>query len=139
MIGDMVDMERNNVCIRFIGKDTIDFEQLKSMLPFDFRISKKGDVLFKRYVVENDVAVLEFDLQSNTLEDKISEFLNKLKPYKAEMVSLSNVCDTILRIYLESDMAQMYGFIPNELLAEIAELKLDFEISIFSEGMCEDR
>ena len=135
----MVDMERNNVFIRFIGKDTIDFEQLKSMLPFDFRISKKGDVLFKRYVVENDVAVLEFDLQSNTLEDKISEFLNKLKPYKSEMVSLSKVCDTIFRIYLESDMAQMYGFIPNELLEEIAELKLDFEISIFSEGMCEDR
>ena len=135
----MVDMERNNVCIRFIGKDTIDFEQLKSMLPFDFIIRKKGDILLKRYVVENDVAILEFELQSDTLEDKISEFLNKLKPYKSEMVSLSNVCDTIFRIYLESDMAQMYGFIPNELLAEIAELKLDFEISIFSEGMCEDR
>lgn len=131
-------MQKNNVSIRFIGKDKLDFSKIRTNLPFEMITHKKGDILHKHYVVDNDVALLEFNLEKKTLEDKIEEIVNILSPYKTEIEELKKTSDVILRIYIESNMAQMYCYFTNYLLELISSLNLDIEISIFSEGLCYD-
>lgn len=132
-------MEKSDVVIRFVGKDKINFKELEENLPFYFDKHKKGDVLYKRHIVANDVAILRYQKQKylNTTEEKIKELIGLLYPYKSYLKKISNHCDVTLRIYLESNMAQMYFYIPQGLVTEISKLSLGIEISIYSEGLVE--
>jgi hypothetical protein len=127
--------EKNDVCIRIIGKKSIDFAELKKNLPFDFRIHKKGELLHKRFNVENDVAILEMDFKKENLEQKIKTMINHLSPYKQYIYQLKKDCNIVLRIYIESIFAQMYVTISNEIITEISNIGLDIEFSVFSEGL----
>lgn len=128
-------MERTDVVVRFIGKEQLDFEELEKIFPFNFDKHKKGSCLYKRYIVENDIAVLQVQNENDEIEDKIRTILNMLKPYKEHLRKLSNECNIIMRIYLESAMAQMYLYLPSELIMEMSRLSLNLEFSVFSEGM----
>lgn len=128
-------MEQNDVVIRFIGKDGIDFKNLEDNLPFSFAKYEKGSLIRRRHIVENDVAVLRVQFKKDNVEDKIRNLLNLLNPHKEYLKELSKKCNIILRIYLESNMAQMYLYLPSELMVEMSKLSLGLEISVFSEGL----
>ncbi len=131
-------MQKNDVSIRIIGKDKLDFNKIRADFPFKMITHSKGDILHKHYVADNDVVLLEFNSNESSLEDKIKEIVNVLSPYKKEIEKLKKISNVILRIYIESDMAQMYCYITNHLLELISNIKLDIEISIFSEGLCDN-
>ena len=127
-------MYKNNVFLRIIGKSSINFEELEKNIPLDFEKHKKGEVLRKILKVENDTAVLTLDFYEEELEKKIDRLLNELHPYKKYLNKISKCYDIILRVYIESNYAQMYQFLSKEILFKIAEFPFDLEISVFSEG-----
>ena len=127
-------IKKETVVIRILGEN-LDFEEIKKNIPLEAHCQKKGTVLYKTHVVENDVIIFEFGDEESLLEDNLRKCIKEIYPYKEYIKLLSKENDTILRIYVQSNMAQMYFYISNDILKKISELSLAVEVSIFSEGM----
>ena len=127
--------QKEQVCLR-IFSDDLDFDDIQRNIPLSARISKKGDI---RYGItfEADVMTFEVDCDKEKLTDKISCVLNSLDPYKEYIKKIAKKYDVILRIYLESDMAQIYSYLPLEIITKMTEMSLALEVSIWSEGKVE--
>lgn len=128
---------QTSVVVRIIGEN-IDFNNILNKLPAGAKIHRKGDVLFKKFIVENDVIIFDFKTNKTELIEQLTEILDIFESYKRYLKQLSNTMDIIIRIYMQSNMAQLYSYIPNDILMKISDLSMSIEFSVWSEGMVKD-
>ena len=126
---------KTNISVRIIGEN-IDFRKILKHLPDGAKINRKGEILYKHYIVENDNIIYDFDIDKMDFINQLEYVLNAFESYKTYLEEFSKTFDIVLRVYIQSDMAQMYSHIPKEFLMRIAELSMSLEYSIWSEGMC---
>lgn len=96
-----------------------------------FRI--KGEII-SRVVppLDRNVFTFTFDLCS---EDDISRFISIINDLNTDKLKENN--DVKLRLFLQSDNAQVYFLLPQDVIQAVAGLNIDMEISVLSWGECE--
>lgn len=92
-----------------------------------------------KYKAPKDVWTYEVKLEDkDTPNTVVNNLVLKLKSAKKHL-NHTLFEDISIRLYLQSDMAQMYFEILPSVLVELAELNIRFEVSILSWGGVEDK
>lgn len=129
----MDNLQKEFVCIRIIGNN-IDFNELFKLLPLKFKTRKKGEHVFGQYAAETDVAVYDFDFDEGDLIPQMQKMINILNEHKLNLKKITDKHDVIMRIYVQSNLAQMYFYLPAEIINKLSELSLSLEVSVLSDG-----
>lgn len=104
-------------------------------------LSKLGKISFrnKGEIISRVVPLLDMNVFTFTFdlcgEDDISRFISIINDLDTDKLKENN--DVKLRLFLQSDNAQVYFLLPQDVIQAIASLNIDMEISVLSWGECE--
>lgn len=128
-------MKNTNISLIIKGEVTEDHFHNLNFLSRVGKISfhNKGEII-SRVVppLDRNVFTFTFDLCS---EDDISRFISIINDLNTDKLKENN--DVKLRLFLQSDNAQIYFLFPQNVIQAIAGLNIDMEISVLSWGECE--
>ena len=116
----------------------IDLEELKSKLGFNenIKLIKQGEFISK--VVGKSKKDVYIYSECNDNEDEelklLYSFLEHLISKKATIKEYAQKHEVVIRIFIQSSLAQMYYSINNKVLHKLHELDLPVELSILSWG-----
>lgn len=135
-------IQRENMVLRILGEDTLDFEAIKKEILINpNKILKQGDSIsflsgkVSKYKADCDVILYEFEPKDNeSFYDMVRRKIEEFLPYKEYIASIKDKYFISLRLSLTSDYAQMYCELPNDILMLISELGVNLEISVLSFG-----
>ncbi|MCH5185393.1 MAG: DUF4279 domain-containing protein [Oscillospiraceae bacterium] len=118
--------------------DKLNFDNITSILELQpTKTIRKGDNIRNnnRFVAEKDLWIYEKkynDLES--LNISLTDFLEEIEKIK----NTDNKLEKRVRIYIQSEPAQIFFSLPQVILKKISDLKLDMDISILSWGFAEN-
>lgn len=75
---------------------------------------------------------LHFD--EGDLIPQMQKMTNILNEHKLNLKKITDKHDVIMRIYVQSNLAQMYFYLPAEIINKLSELSLSLEVSVLSDG-----
>ena len=104
-------------------------------------LSRSGKISFrnKGEIISRVVPPLDMNVFTFTFdlcgEDDISRFISIINDLDTDKLKENN--DVRLRLFLQSDNAQVYFLLPQDVIQAVAGLNIDMEISVLSWGECE--
>lgn len=128
-------VKNTNISLIIKGEVTEDHFHNLNFLSRVGKISfrNKGEII-SRVVppLDMNVFTFTFDLCG---EDDISRFISIINDLDTDKLKENN--DVRLRLFLQSDNAQVYFLLPQDVIQAVAGLNIDMEISVLSWGECE--
>ncbi|WP_138753543.1 DUF4279 domain-containing protein [Paenibacillus sinopodophylli] len=123
-------------CSLLIRGDDLNKESISNGLnlnPTNY-ILKGQQIKKTKFKAPKDIWTYEVKLVNEELPNTVLyNLISKLKHSKNYIINTSFE-DICIRLYLQSDLAQIYFDIEPNVLKELAELKIRFEVSILSWG-----
>ena len=129
------------VCSLVIRAESINMEDItKNILVDNYKIVMKGEVISKIVPpLENDCYSYETQGESGeSFRQILEKHLDTITPFKEYLQKIKSIYDVSIRIYVQSDFAQIYFELPPETVKKLVEFYLTTEISILSWGGVED-
>lgn len=130
-----MDFEGN--CSLMIKGEHLNFEDIEKNLQIKpSRLIRNGEIVSK--VIGNsqyDLWAFEIKYGNNkAINEVLNELLVTISSSREYLQNLSNVADVKIKCYLQSDFAQINFAFDSNVLKELANIDIKFEISIFSWG-----
>ena len=134
-------MENSFTCSLIIRGMELDFENISREIQVQpTRMGRKGEPSGKgNRIFPNDFWSYEIEADGNSMADEIfNQLLLMLAPMKAFLQSLQAVSEVCIRLFVQSDYAQIGFDIQPVTIVKLAELGLRLEVSILSWGGVDD-
>lgn len=128
-------IKKTNISLVVKGEITEDdFQDLRFLSKFGkISFRRKGERI-SRVVPPLDMNVFTFTFDLCEKSD-VLDFLSIINGLSLDKLKMNN--DVRLRLYLQSNSAQIYFMFSKSVIQDVANLNIDMEISVLSWGECE--
>lgn len=124
-----------------ISGEKIDFREIESQIGVKAtRIMRKGEIVSRvNGPSQRDFCIFERCFADQGEINRASdELLSLLKPHAEYIKGLANDLDITIKLYIQSEYAQIGILLPHGTISKLAEMAFDIELSILSWGNVKD-
>jgi hypothetical protein len=127
----------NGYCSLIIKGHGLNFDEIEKNIKLE--VSQKfveGDIISKA-IGKNPFDLIRFDRtigEEDTPNEKLNNLIDIIQPSSLYIKKIKQDFDVYLKCFVQSDNAQINYRISPEVLNKIANLDIDFEVSVLSWG-----